>query len=582
MTQARTLVAEANPPVALPFGSFTLPPLRPRITREGACLFREMPVPIFCDHAFKKVWKENREAFLSRGFGLRSHNGKWHLTQWLLKRGEALYLTAVGEEKFADATGRDLVPLDEPAAPMIDLPPLPSELEAKLFDYQVQPARQLLRALTHGASEWGYPGAWDCSDLGTGKTYQALAAAIATGLEVGVICPLSVIPAWRKAFTHFKQSPRFVSNYESLRTGKRDVVSIEKFLSAGREGKRFRWNLDPERTILLWDEAHCIKNTGTLNQGMAMAAIRQRFRMVCISGTLASDPTHMRATGRVVGLHEGAESYLRFLEAHGCQGESKSGKGWQFFGGNRGRKLLASIHRQVFPARGARTRIADLGERFPETQIIAEAFETGETKAIVKAFKEAQQTIEALEAEGAKSEGELKMLRASAYMKAWHSSERLKVPTLCEMVHDEIEEGRSVALFCNFIDVREALMQRLKTGCAIFGGQPSHHRQRCIDDFQAGKERVIVAQIDAGGVGVSLHDEAGDYPRTAILLPTNKVVSLTQALGRVHRAGGKSRSRQIIVFASGTIEEQICDTIRARMANITTLNDGDLEPKAKF
>lgn len=36
----------------------------------------------------------------------------------------------------------------------------------------------------------------------------------------GVVCPLAVIPAWKRAFAHFgKQPPLFVLNYESLRTG---------------------------------------------------------------------------------------------------------------------------------------------------------------------------------------------------------------------------------------------------------------------------------------------------------------------------------------------------------------------------
>ena len=167
-------------------------------------------------------------------------------------------------------------------------------------------------------------------------------------------------------------------------------------------------------------------------------------------------------------------------------------------------------------------------------------------------------------------------------MKAWHESERAKVAAIVKMIRSEQEEGRSVAVFVNFTDVREKLMTELKTDCAIFGGQNPDARQKAIDAFQRDQSRVIIANIDAGGVGVSLHDLNGNHPRTAIILPTNKVVSLTQALGRVHRAGGKSKSRQIILFASGTIEETICETIRKRMGQIATLNDGDMTPQPKF
>jgi hypothetical protein len=52
---------------------------------------------------------------------------------------------------------------------------------------------------------------------------------------------------------------------------------------------------------------------------------------------------------------------------------------------------------------------------------------------------------------------------------------------------------------------------------------------------------------------------------------------MKQALGRVHRAGGKSKSLQRIVFTAGTVEEKACDAIRRKIANFDLINDGDLQ-----
>lgn len=573
--QTTTLLAVPDPAPPVEVRGVTLPMLHERWTREGRRLFRECSITIPAEAAFKAAWKTHKRRWLERGFTIRQINGAWQLQQWLCPEEHGYTLTPFGQQKLND--------LDNPQGTLglhveevkLDLPELPEAIAGKLFEYQVEPARQLLRALTHGPKEWGYPGAWDCSDMGTGKTYQALAAALATGLEVGVICPLAVIPAWTRAFKHFGHCPRFIKNYESLRTGNRQYVSIRQVDG----GRVFEWNLDPAHICLIFDEAHMMKSTGNRTQALGLAAIKQRFPVIFASGTLARDPTEMRASGRIVGLHAGTKDFERFMKEHHC--ENFGAARWKFMGGYRGKQALAAIHRAVFPARGARVRIADLGERFPETQIMAESFETGETQAIAAAFKEADKILRDMEAQGA-SEHEIKMRRASAYMEAWHQSERCKVPSIEEMVRQEWDAGRSVAVFVNFTDVREALMDRLKTRCAIFGGQNPAHRQACIDEFQADKSRVIIANIDAGGVGVSLHDVNGDHPRTSIILPTNKVVSLTQALGRVHRAGGKSRSRQIIFFAAGTVEEEICAVTRTRMSNIATLNDGDLSPEARF
>lgn len=566
------VVDDVRPPVEVP--GLALPPLHEKFTRDGPCRFREVRLHLGNAAAFKSLWMKHKRGWLERGFSLRMMNGAWILQQWLRVDGEALTLTQIGQDKLNDLLNPQAeMPLEQDAI-KLDLPELPADLAAKLFEYQIEPARQILRALQKGEAEWGYPGCWDSSDLGTGKTYQCLAAAIASGYEIAVICPLAVIPAWKRAFAHFgKFSPLFVLNYESLRTGNREWVKIEH-----HEGKRrFSWKMKPQDTLLIFDEAHMMKGINR-TQGLGIAAIRQRFPVIMASGTLARDPTEMRASGRVVGLHKGGDDWERFLLNHNCEG---SGQQWKFYGGKRGREALARIHRSVFPARGARVRIADLGDRFPETVITAEAFDTGETKKIAQAFRDAEAFLESMQAQGV-SEGEIKMRRASAYMEAWHASERLKVPMIVSMIEADIEAGRSVAVFCNFTDVRIKLMEALNTKCAIYGGQNSQHREACIAEFQADKSRVIIANIDAGGVGVSLHDINGEFPRSSIILPTNKVNSLIQAIGRVHRAGGKSRSQQTILFAAGTIEEQICEVIRRRMGQITTLNDGELYPESRF
>lgn len=571
-----------DPPAPLPCGLRLPPPHEKFSAREGELWFRELRVPLWANAEFKVLWKTRKLDFLKRGYSIKQQDGAWVLQQWLAGPRGGHYLTNIGAEKLRTAINPpDALPIEAPPVLELELPPLPHGLEDFLYEYQRQPARQLYRAVMNGKAEWGYPGAWDCSDLGTGKTFQALAAALATGLEVGVICPKSVIgtypkyggkgSGWLGAFAHFKQIPAFVLNYESLRTGNREFVR-----KTGREGRPFEWTPDPEHTILIWDEAHNIKNK-SLNRSMAFGALRQGFPCLFVSGTMAQSPMNLGATGVAVGLHQGDKaSYEQFLASHGCTNFAGS---WDFPKGRAGAVHLAKIHRVVFPKRGARVKIADLGDRFPETQILCESVETEDVAAINAAWDKAKQIIADLEAQGV-NEGHIKMMTATAYMEAWHASERVKVPTICDMVRREIEEGRSVAVFVNFTDVREELARELKTQCMIYGAQ--RDRDTRIAEFQSGRSRVIICNIKAGGVGISLHDVDGEYPRTAIILPTNNAVEMGQALGRVHRAGGKSRSRQLVLFAAGSIEEQICESTRRKLSAITTLNDGDLQPADKF
>ena len=82
----------------------------------------------------------------------------------------------------------------------------------------------------------------------------------------------------------------------------------------------------------------------------------------------------------------------------------------------------------------------------------------------------------------------------------------------------------------------------------------------------------------AGGTGLSLHDETGEHPRISLISPSFSAIELRQVLGRVHRASGKSPSIQNIVFANGTVEMKVCHAVRAKLNNLDLVNDDDLNP----
>jgi hypothetical protein len=84
--------------------------------------------------------------------------------------------------------------------------------------------------------------------------------------------------------------------------------------------------------------------------------------------------------------------------------------------------------------------------------------------------------------------------------------------------------------------------------------------------------------IQACREGLNLHDLHGNHPRVALHMPTFSSYDLKQVLGRVHRAGGKSKSIQYIVYASGVmLEEDICAKLDAKIKNMDVLADGRID-----
>ena len=110
----------------------------------------------------------------------------------------------------------------------------------------------------------------------------------------------------------------------------------------------------------------------------------------------------------------------------------------------------------------------------------------------------------------------------------------------------------------------------------IQGGQTTAERALAIDKFQKNEHRILIATIQSGGIGISLHDTTGECPRVSLIAPTWSATDLLQALGRIYRAGARSACLQYVIYAAETIEEKICQQVQNKIHNINTLNNEDL------
>lgn len=291
--------------------------------------------------------------------------------------------------------------------------------------------------------------------------------------------------------------------------------------------------------------------------------------LLLLSATLAESPLDLRAVLHVSGICKWS-AFFGWLLRNGCRKA--------VFGGfelipQRKDETFAYLHDELFRKRGSRIRIAELGDLFPETQITAEAFDLGDPDAIQRVYDEMEEELSDL-ADAAKNDGAMNPL--TIQLRARQKTELLKVPGVAALAQNYVDEGNSVVIFTNFKASLDALCEKLGTDCAIYGGQSASSRQDAIDRFQRDEARIIVVNIQAGGEGISLHDINGNYPRVSLLFPTYSASDLRQALGRIRRSGGKSKSLQRILFAAGTVEEKVCSRVQKKLENIDRLNDGDL------
>jgi hypothetical protein len=513
----------------------------------------------------EEFWVEWRKGKLKAdGYSVSKFKGQWKLTEWRQPDGEQTPTNKRNAEKL------ERIEKQETHAAGFE-PELTGavrarfeQIAAKLLPYQIAHVKRLIIALLN------FLGAVDASDTGTGKTYSALAAVAALGMKAFVICPKSVIPSWGKAARHFGMKIAAI-NYEKLRTGKTEFGRY-----VGDEKKRsFRFEtlvLDPDEWVLIFDECHRMKDYKTLNCGLGIAAIEQKFQVLALSATAADNPMQMKFIALLTKLIWNARQFFGWMTQNGCQ---KGRFGMEFVGG---REHLSRIHAQVFPSHGSRIRISELGDQFPETKIIAEAYDMNGAREEIQAIYDTMHRELAQLDERQKDDGESHL---TVMLRARQKVELLKVPTICQMAEDGMAEGMAVIVIVNFEDSLTAIASRLRTTNVIHGGQDPENREMIRERFDSDKENIIVMNIRAGGVGISLHGTRDSRTRLSLISPTFSGQDLKQAFGRPWRAGG-AFSIQKVLFAAGTIEEEACEKVRDKITRIDALNGDELETALRF
>ena len=432
--------------------------------------------------------------------------------------------------------------------------------------------------------------AFDLSDTGCGKMYCASAVAREMRSPVVIICPKTIIPQWKRVLDLFGIKPLLLVTYEKLARGNTKWMSwrnIQDPYYPNKTGaKRFVpvFNF-PRHALIVMDEGHKCRGSDTSNAWMMIGLKIQGYTTLVSSATLATTPLDMRASGYLAGLHA-LYDFSVFCRLHGGKWTGRYGAVAWDATDPEAIAAMRALNGYFFDARqcASRLTVEDMGEDFPETKIIAEAYDLGENSPRIQSvYLEMEREIAALDERSENYSQHIFAILIEARRKA----ELLKVPTMVDKLIDLYDEGKSVAVFVNFTDTAMGIFNRLPLKLRslvgfIVGNQSDKERQQDIDDFQSGKKRIIICNIAAGGVGVSLHDLTGQFPRASIISPTWSAFNLRQSLGRVWRLNGLTKSIQFIMYAAGCVEEDICRRVKFKLDNLSTLNDGELNEAEQF
>ena len=419
--------------------------------------------------------------------------------------------------------------------------------------------------------------ACDQSETGTGKTYVAAWLAKNLNSPVVIVCPKVVIPSWNKVLSYFGIKAHCLINYEKLMRGNTEHLNFKDGKDTGPSDYVINF---PKNSLVILDEVHKCKSATSKNSDFLIKLKMDGYKSLLLSATAATNPLEMKAFGFATTLHN-LVSYRQFITSSGAYAGRYGG--FQIdLQSQKTVEAMSNIHNTLFNLYKVSSRMTRkmFDKIFPDNHVMADCFDMGtNTDKINRVYLQMEAEMAALE----ESSINYSQHHFAIMTKARRMAELLKVPTMVEMIEDWYDEGISPVVFVNFTDTVEAIEKQLAKNskfngkiARIVGGQSDKVRQNDIELFQSDVKRIMIANLAAGNAGVSLHDLNGNFARGSIISPSYSAINLLQALGRIHRAEGKTTCIQKVMFAAGTIEVEACKRVQCKLNNLECLNDGDL------
>lgn len=492
--------------------------------------------------AFWEAWKSAKQQLKDAGISLSKNEDGWEALWWRpISEQEQHELKQAREA--SRATDAD-----------IEIP------SPEGLDYLPFQRAGIAYALTHQNTLIG-------DEMGLGKTIQGIGVwnSDPTIKRVLIVCPASLRLNWRNEFKKWATRPVRI---EVIIGGKPDARPLDGWqvliVNYDVLAKHKKWLEKFDFDLLIADECHYCKSptaartkallgfTPRAGQKTKPEAPIRAKRKLFLSGTpILNRPVEVWPLIQAVDPSGLGRSFFKFALRY-C-GAKQNLYGWDFSGASN-LDELQNLMRERFMVRRLKKDV--LTELPPKQRQVIELPANGASKLVEKekqTFASHREYIEALERRLAEAEQfeaaglahdddieflrrELRGARQTAFSemsKARKAVALAKVPKVVEHLLNALEQG-PVVCFAHHIDV----MDQIKVGieseyrvATITGSTPLAARQEAVEKFQGGRLDLIIGNIQAAGVGLTLTRSSHVVFAELDWVPAN----LSQAEDRCHR-----------------------------------------------
>lgn len=451
----------------------------------------------------------------------------------------------------------------------------PGDTDIPLYDFQTEAVEHALRATNDG--QYGYIGL----EMGLGKTPCGISIAVGVR-DAGITKPtLIVVPPslrtnWVREIKKFaptlkgavlrgtKPTDMPYGDFDVLVIGDSSVAGWAEAL-AGNVG------------ALVVDEAHRFKNKSKRSSSLQAIAESVDGPRILMSGTPMPN-----------GRHSELAKQIDILGGSAWKDIGGKGMFWGHYApavdrfGSRGNHDGEDLHKKMTGSwffRRLRDSVIDMPAK-GRSSIALEG--TGKA---ARAYRRMHDDIIQYLAEqnGGVTIGQRRaeaLIRLTAMRKA---AGEAKVPAAVSHIKEILDsEPGGVFVVAEHGDVIDGLIAGLRaySPTTVRGGMSDARKQAAVDAFNNGDSRVLVGQITAAGVGLTLHGNGLNHRVVVVQLPWTPA-DLKQAEDRLHRIGQTNDVHVEIALCAidgiWTIDERLWSVLETKNWDTGATVDGEGE-----
>lgn len=420
--------------------------------------------------------------------------------------------------------------------------------------------------------------------LGTGKSRCAISVARDTGAKrTLILCPLSVVDAWRSQFDQFGDGFRFVGlgsgsvakkvkavkDAEALADAFGDQLVVVINYESARCDPFASWATSRTWDLLVMDEVHRIKSARGKTSRWVSRVAQQSSRRLALTGTpMPHSPLDVYAQFRSIDPTIFGWSFVKFRKRFAVMG------GWggkQVTGFRNLDQLRERMSRVTFQADRS---VLDLPEAIHERRVV----DLSPKARGLYADMDRDFSAQVREGEITAANALVKLLRLQQL-----TSGRVTVDTDTDTMTVKVDDAKERAMVDLFTDLPadepvvvfgkfSADLASVHAAAKAVGRESLElsGKRRELQAWQAGAAPIIAVQIQAGGVGI-------DLTRAAYCIYASTGFSLgdfEQSLARCHRPGQDRTVFYYHLVARDTVDERVYQALQDRKQVVEAVLDG--------